>query len=200
LGARFGRLGLMSKEKDMKVTENKEAYELAFHLVPSLGDDNVGKVFDEITKLVEKIGGKVVAKSEPALLNLEYEMDKTVDSVKSKYNTAYFAWIIFENGDAQKLQEGLESNTNLLRHLLVKTNTTSGVKAEEVAVMLEESEENSEQGTEKIKEQKKEKAPVEEKEEKEDPTSPKASKDESEDSEKKVEDQVDEAIDELVKL
>jgi ribosomal protein S6 len=165
----------MSKDINVEVNENKEAYELAFHLVPSLGDDNVVKVFEEITKTVEKINGNIVSKSEPALLDLEYQMEKVVDSVKSKYNTAYFAWVIFEGGDIQKLDEELKTNSDVLRYLLIKTDQKDSIPATDVAAVL-----NRE--VEEPKEEKKEEK-----------------KEESKEEVKKEEDKVDEAIDELVK-
>jgi ribosomal protein S6 len=187
---------MFEKNKEEKV-EGRGAYELAFHLVPTLGDDKVGKAFDKVEKLIAKVGGKVVSKSEPALLNLEYAMEKTVDSVKSKYGGAYFCWIIFEGGEVEKLSETLEHDKNVLRHLLIKTEQTDSIKTEEVAKIINgESEEESKDSEE---------APEESKESIDD------TRDESKDSEKIEEkkndeekseaasDVVDEAIDELVK-
>jgi ribosomal protein S6 len=178
----------MSKEKTVESNENKGLYELAFHLIPTLGDDNVGKVFDEITKLVEKFNGKIVSKSEPTLLNLEYTMEVNVDSKKVKYNTAYFAWVIFEGGDVQELHTELEAMTDVLRHLLVKTDQTEGISSEEVAAMLSDEEEET---SEEVKEE----ASVQEKTEE----TAEESKGEANEDKKADETKVDEAIDELVK-
>ena len=179
----------MSKEEQKDKNEGRQGYELAFHLVPSLGDDNVSKAFDKIIKLVEKNDGNVVSKSEPKLLNLEYQMEKTVDSVKTKYETAYFAWVIFEKGDIQKIEEDLEHDTDVLRYLLIKTGEKESIPAEEVAAIVngeveEEGEEKVEQGSKKSEEKESEEKVEAEKEE----TKP--------DSD---EGKVDEAIDELVK-
>lgn len=174
-------------DKDNKV-ESNQGYELGFHLVPTLGDDAVGKAFDKVEKLIEKVGSKVVSKSEPALLNLEYTMEKTVDSLKSKYNTAYFAWVIFEGGDVQKLHEDLEHDTDVLRFLLIKTEQKDSIKTEEVAAILSGDEE--EESSEEDKKEEKEEV-AEEKEE--------VVEEDKKEEEKEVEEQVDEAIDELVK-
>jgi len=182
----YANLKPMSKEIKVESSENKGLYELAFHLVPTVGDDNVDKVFDEITKMVEKFNGKIVSKSEPALLNLEYTMEKIVDAVKSKYNTAYFAWIIFEGGNVQELHSEIESNKNVLRHLLVKTDQNDGIKAETVASILSGDQ--------------KEKVPVEEEKEIEPSVVDiKEVEEVNVEEEKTDKDKVDEAIDELVK-
>ena len=180
---------MSEKEKDVKI-ESNQGYELGFHLVPTLGDDAVGKAFDDIIKLVEKVGGKVVSKSEPALLNLEYSMDKTIDSVRHKYNTAYFAWIIFKGGDVQKLGEEIEHNKNMLRQLLIKTDQQDSIKTEAVAAIVNEEEETDLPQTNK---REKKEEPVEEVEKAEEIEE--SVKAEEESDQKKV----DDAIDELVK-
>lgn len=137
----------MSKETVDKSNENKkvssransaQAYELAFHLVPTLGDDKVNKVFEEITNLIEKNKGKIVSTSQPALLDLEYQMEKVVDSVKLKFNSAYFGWIIFTDVDVEDLNEELDLNKNILRYLLIKTDQKDSIQASDVAMILNE--------------------------------------------------------------
>lgn len=138
----------MSKEIVDKSNENKkapshansgQAYELAFHLVPTLGDDKVNKVFEEITNLIEKHKGKIVSSSQPALLDLEYQMEKVVDSVKLKFNSAYFGWIIFTNVDVADLTEELDLNKSIIRYLLIKTEQKDSIPASDVAAILNES-------------------------------------------------------------
>lgn len=177
-------------DKDKKI-ESTQVYELGFHLVPTLGDDTVGKAFDEVKNLIEKVGGNVVSQSEPALLNLEYTMEKTVDSVKSKYNTAYFSWIIFVGGDVEKLSESLEYNKNVLRHLLIKTEQKDSISSQEVAKIVNGEEEN----TVEIKESVEEEVEKISEEEKSEETDESLEKSKEQDEASKV----DEAIDELVK-
>jgi ribosomal protein S6 len=180
-------------EKDIKEIGGSQAYELGFHLVPTLGDDEVGKAFDKVTKLIEKVGGTVISKSEPALLNLEYQMEKTVDSVKSKYNTAYFAWVIFEGGDVETLGEEIETDKDVLRQLLIKTDQKDSINSSEVAAIINGDVE--EETTEEV-----EKSETEEKVEKTEEVKEEVSEEKVEETEEKTsDDKVDEAIDELVK-
>lgn len=181
---------MSEKDKDLKV-ESNQVYELGFHLVPTLGDDTVGKAFDKVKALIVKVGGNVVSESAPALLNLEYTMEKTVDSVKSKYNTAYFTWIIFEGGDVQKLHEELEHDKEVLRFLLIKTDQKDGIQASEIASLINGDEIKEEKVEEEVEENTEE--VLEETEESADLSSDEASEDKTDD------DKVDEAIDELVK-
>jgi ribosomal protein S6 len=182
---------MSDKDKDLQV-ESNQVYELGFHLVPTLGDDTVGKAFDTVIKLIEKVGGKVVSKSDPALLNLEYTMEKTVDSEKSKYNTAYFSWVIFEGGNVQELHEALESDREVLRFLLIKTEQKDSISSAEVASIIN-GDETEEEKPETEKEEENKDDNESNLEEKED------SEEEKEKDQKTNDDKVDEAIDELVK-
>jgi ribosomal protein S6 len=124
----------MSKET---LKENKKAYELAFHIVPSLGVEEVNGVFENVKKILENNKAKVLSSSEPTLLNLEYEMEKIVDSIKYKYNNAYFAWIIFEDGDVIEIADLMKQHKSIIRHLLIKTEQTDSISTADVANLLE---------------------------------------------------------------
>ncbi len=128
----------MSKE-DIK-NESNQGYELGFHLVPTLIDEEASKAFEEIINLVEKIKGKIISKSGPSLLNLEYQMEKTIDSIKKKYKTAYFAWIIFKGGDIVDLSEKIKDNKNIIRHLLIQTDQEDSISTSEIASLLDNQE------------------------------------------------------------
>jgi ribosomal protein S6 len=186
----------MSKEAngEESTTGSHKNYELAFHIVPSHDDEGAKKVFDTIFKLVEDKGGKVINKSLPVLTNLIYQMEKTVDSVKSKYNRAYFAWIIFGSDDIESLKLELDQNDDLLRYLIIKTDQIDGIKSEEVAVMLSGEEKKEEEPKKEVKEEKKEEKVEQAPEVME---STEEAQDEARASE--VADRVDEAIEELVK-
>jgi ribosomal protein S6 len=130
-----------------KVKENKKApnhgnlghvYELAFHIVPSVGDDKVNDVFEEIKKILQKNKAKIISESMPSLLNLEYQMEKTIDSIKHKYNTAYFSWIFFDDGNIEKIHEEIKSNNFVLRYLLIRDSRGSIIESSEVANLLDE--------------------------------------------------------------
>lgn len=176
----------MSEKETTIQTEGGRAYELAFHIVSSHDESGANKVFDEITKLVESKDGKIINKSTPALLNLKYQMYKTVDSVKQRHNEAYFAWVIFEI-DAEKIESiksSLDQNNDILRYILLVTDQTEGINSVDVASML---------NPESVEEAK-EDSSVEE-----DTETEESDDDGTEVKEESIEDKVDEAIEELVK-
>jgi len=135
----------MAKKVIESVQDEKDAkmYEFAFHLVPKMTEDEALKSFTDIKKLVEASGATIKNESSPALLNLAYQMELTVDAVKSKYNLAYFAWIILEANGTQVLlfTKEMKERTDILRHLLITTKNDSPITSQAVAQALSDEEE-----------------------------------------------------------
>lgn len=190
-------------EKDTIDLEDKELvrlYELAFNVIPTVGDDGASKEFDAILKIIEKEAKKVVSSSKPALTKLLYTMAKSIDSKKQKYNTAYFSWIKFE-AESEKIEvitEKLDVLENVLRYMIVKTEKDTNTQSEEVARMIsgdtsDESEEDS-KDVKKVKKEVKKEVKKDDSEE----AKAKAKAVEAEQEEKEKKEKVDKAIDELV--
>jgi len=140
--------------QDEKDEKDAKMYEFAFHLVPKMTEDEALKSFTDIKKLVEASGATITNESAPALLNLAYQMELTVDAVKGKYNQAYFAWIILEANGTQilSLTEELKQRTDVLRHLLITTKNDSPISSQEVAKSLSDEKEEETEGEEKSEE------------------------------------------------
>ncbi|MCB9805989.1 30S ribosomal protein S6 [Candidatus Nomurabacteria bacterium] len=137
----------MSKNETLDM-DKVTLYEVAFNIIPTLGDDGATKTFEQAKKAVEKVKVETLIESSPALLPLKYTMSKTVDSKKQKHNTAYFAWVKFDADPSQieSLKEELDHITGILRYMVIKTEKETNLSANEVAEMLsgksEEVEEN----------------------------------------------------------
>ncbi len=135
----------MAKKVIESVQEEKIAnmYEFAFHLVPKMTEEEALKSFADIKKLVEASGATIKNESAPALLNLAYQMEITVESVRNKYNQSYFAWLIIEaTGDSiLSLTEEVKLRTDIIRHLLITTKNDSPIASSEVAKFLSDDEE-----------------------------------------------------------
>lgn len=179
-------------EKDTNIdNELIRLYELAFHVVPTEGEDGANKVFEEIKKIVES-KGKVVSESNPSLIKLQYTMVKSIDSKNHKHNTAYFAWIKFEaeSLEIESIEEELSSMESVLRYMIVKSEKETDIQTSEVANFLSGDKKKGKGDSDKSEDDSKEDSDGEENEEKEE------GEDKSEDDSK--EDEIDEAIDELV--
>lgn len=130
----------MAKKVIESVQEERDAklYEFAFHLVPKMSQEDAVSAFTDIKNQITATGATIKNESTPALLNLSYHMDITVESVRSKYNQAYFAWVVFEaTGDQiNTLKEEIKHRTDMIRHLLITTKNESPIQASDVATVL----------------------------------------------------------------
>jgi ribosomal protein S6 len=103
--------------------------------------------FTDIKNQITATGAIIKNESAPALLNLAYSMDHTVESVRSHYNQAHFAWVIFEaNGDQiNVLKEEIKHRNDIIRDLLIITKNESPISSDHVASVLNVEDKNAPQ-------------------------------------------------------
>jgi len=129
----------MSKEQNTKTDEVVEAaeglriYELGFHFVPTVSEDEIAVQFSHLKSLIEKRGGTFIAEGTPEMVSLAYDITKTVKAQKRHYSSAYFGWVKFEiNPDEiAGLEKEVKAFDPVLRFLLIITvreNTYIGPK------------------------------------------------------------------------
>ncbi|MEK7568789.1 MAG: 30S ribosomal protein S6 [Patescibacteria group bacterium] len=137
----------------MDHTEHTEprVYELGYHLVPTLSEEQIPAASAAVRGMIERISKGIIAEEAPVFIDLAYTIVKTVEHKNKRFDEAYFGWIKFEGEPAgiAELEEGLKKDDNVLRYLVVKTlkeNTFIAKKfastkvkgiAEEVAVAPE---------------------------------------------------------------
>lgn len=130
----------MTKKVIGSAQEERDAnlYEFAFHLVPKMSEEEALKAFADIKNEFTASGATIKNESAPSLLNLAYRMEITVDSVKQKYNQAYFGWLIIEATGEQILaaKEELKLRSDIIRSLLITTKNESPVSSADVAKAL----------------------------------------------------------------
>ena len=98
------------------------AYELAYHILPTVAEGEVTVVTDELKALVVKAGGKVTDEEMADRFELAYEIDKYIEGRYRKFTSAYFGWIRFELTPAvlNAFTETVDDQKQLLRFLLVR--------------------------------------------------------------------------------
>lgn len=132
----------MSQEENTLDINETKLYELAFNIIPTINDAEVKEVFDGIKVAISAIG-KVFSSSEPAHIPLAYVMEKSIDTKKQKYNTAYFSWIKFEATPdvIDQFQKDLDLNKSVLRYMVIKSDKDSTISSQELAQVLRGDEE-----------------------------------------------------------
>ena len=134
----YGSLFDMSTEHNRDIEERDEAlkiYEVGFHFVPTLSEDDVTVKFSELKSIVEKLGGEFISEDAPKPISLAYEISKTLKGQKKWYKNAYFGWVKFTlaPSDIIAFEKELKLNEFILRYLLITTvreNTVIGTMRE----------------------------------------------------------------------
>ncbi len=114
----------MSTEKDTNERqEGVRVYELGFHFVPTLSEDQVEVQFSHLKSLIEKKGGTFIAEGTPEMIDLAYEISKTVKAEKKRYTEAYFGWVKFELNaeEIPAFEKDVKAFEPILRYLLITT-------------------------------------------------------------------------------
>jgi len=128
----------------MEYNDERRVYELGYHMVPTLTDEELQKEVDSLRGAISELKGTIVSESEPAPIELAYTMVIGEGGKNTKYDTSFFGWIKFdlEPGQLAHLQdEVIADNKNILRHLLIKTvaeDTQAQVNLEELNNNLKE--------------------------------------------------------------
>ena len=113
----------MEKVENLEKEGGVQVYELGYHIVSTVAEENVPKEVQILKDTVLKDGGSLISEGEPKLINLAYSMTKSVADVKKKFTSAYFGWIKFETKSElmPAIKKAVDGNPNVLRYLLIKT-------------------------------------------------------------------------------
>ncbi len=111
-------------EETMPAAEaiEQNSYELAFHVLPTVAEGEVSGVFDTIKALITTNGGELIDEEAPERFELAYEVVKHIDTKNRKFTSAYFGWVRFssETTAIAAIKEGMDENSNILRHMIIK--------------------------------------------------------------------------------
>ena len=136
-------VGFMEKVEKLEKEGGVQVYELGYHIVSTVAEENLSKEAEALKAIVLKDGGSLVSEGEPKLINLAYSMTKSVADTRKKFNTAYFGWLKFETKSElmPSIKKAVDAYPNVLRYLLIKTvreNTLYTPKLNVRAVSKEE--------------------------------------------------------------
>lgn len=98
-------------------------YELTFHLLPNLGEDESAKEVAGLKALIEKEGGTIISTDEVKPMQLAYTMVKKQEGKNAKFDSSLLGMIKFdlETEALLKVTEEIDLNKNILRYLIIKT-------------------------------------------------------------------------------
>mgnify|MGYP002623240560 CR=1 FL=1 len=131
--------------------EERQSYELAFHILPTVAEEEVLAVFDAIKAAVTKHGSEIFDEEAPERFDLAYEVVKHLEGKNRKFTSAYFGWVRFkcEAGVVGKIAAEMDANNSVLRQLIIRLTRVEeenpfrfheALKAQKMVSTVEESE------------------------------------------------------------
>lgn len=98
-------------------------YELGYHLVPTIAEEQVPQASDAVRGMIEGISGSIIAEEKPVFIDLAYTIIKVVNHKNKRFDEAYFGFIKFESDPSEiaTLEEALKKDENVLRYMVVTT-------------------------------------------------------------------------------
>lgn len=98
-------------------------YEVGYHIVPTVKEEDVEKVVAAVRGSIEKAGGSFIAEGAPALTRLAYPMPTLEGEKYVEHDKGYFGWIKFEApiAAAHAVNDALKRDSNILRHMVFQT-------------------------------------------------------------------------------
>ncbi len=101
--------------------DERNSYEFAFHVLPTIAEGEVVGVFESIKAHIAK-EGEIIDEELPERIDLVYPIVKSMEGKNRKFTSVYFGWVRFklEGEKLAGLIDELSLTPMLLRHLLVK--------------------------------------------------------------------------------
>lgn len=127
-------------------------YEVSYLIVPSVAQENLPEKISALRGVIESAGGKLLDEGDPKYQDLAYDMATVVANKKVVHKAGYFGWLKFEINPTsiKKIDEKFETNTELIRFLIIKTVREDTLAPIE-AVFASEREEKARKEREKMK-------------------------------------------------
>lgn len=112
-----------SAEKSASKEEGVLIYELSYHLLPTLSEEETLKAVEAFKSLIQKNGGSLLSDEAPKQMDLAYAMVKKQEGKNAKFDTSLFGAIKFkgETSVLEPLKEELDLSKDVLRYLIIKT-------------------------------------------------------------------------------
>lgn len=100
----------------------RDQYECAFHILPTIADGEVGDVVAAITKIITNHQGEVFDKEEPQRFTLAYEISRSIEGRSQRFVSSWFGWIRFSlsRDMVEKIHEELGHTHEVIRFIVIR--------------------------------------------------------------------------------
>jgi ribosomal protein S6 len=117
----------IKKNAEEGVVSEKEVrlgvYEVGYIMLPTIAEENLGEEVILFKDMFLEKGAVFISDEYPKLIELAYEMSRSIANKKQKFSYGYFGWIKFEctTDQAKTIKSILDGNEKLVRYLMIKT-------------------------------------------------------------------------------
>lgn len=114
----------VEEENSVDVKEAKGGiYEVGYIMVPTIAEENLGGEVTTFKDTLAEQGVSFVSDEYPKMMELAYEMSRSIANKRQKFSYGYFGWVKFECTTAQAkiIKDMLDKNEKLVRYLMIKT-------------------------------------------------------------------------------
>ena len=104
------------------VADEAAHYECAFHILPTIADEEVPGVVEGLKALVTRSGGTITDEEISERYDLSYEITRQIEGANKRFNAAHFGWIRFTLAPAAvpALTEELKARPEILRYIVIR--------------------------------------------------------------------------------
>jgi ribosomal protein S6 len=112
---------------ETEVVSDKEArlgvYEVGYIMLPTIAEEKLGEEVTFFKDTFLEKGAIFISDEYPKLIELAYEMSRSISNKKQKFSYGYFGWVKFEctTDQAKIIKDNLDKNEKLVRYLMIKT-------------------------------------------------------------------------------
>jgi ribosomal protein S6 len=118
----------VGEEKEVRLS----VYEVGYLMLPTIAEENLGEEVTIFKDMFIENGAVFISDEYPKLIELAYEMARSINNKKQKFSYGYFGWVKFEctTAAAKIIKDILDKNEKLVRYLMIKTvrESTMSVK------------------------------------------------------------------------
>lgn len=98
-------------------------YEVGYIMLPSIPEENLGGEVSIFKDSLAEMGATFISDEYPKMIELAYEMTRSINNKKQKFSYGYFGWVKFECSTlaSKIIKDALDKDENLVRYLMIKT-------------------------------------------------------------------------------
>ncbi len=114
----------MTKRTEIHQDERVELYEIGYLVVPTVAEEQLPGVVQEIKNVLEKHEAIINHEGAPVLQPLAYEIAKVSVGKRQRFDKAYFGWITFKTvtANAGAIKKEIDTRADILRYILIKAD------------------------------------------------------------------------------